>query len=376
MGIYRFLLSLVVILFHFGSVSVPSGYSVVFGFYLVSGYIITLVIDKTYLSKGSVSFYTNRFLKIVPLYIVYVLLTFIAIKLRNSSGFILNLNNTQDIFYLFPANIINYDFKDIMNEFSLDFFASKAPQKALALNGFPQLVPQSWSLCVEIIFYISAPFLVRMYKTKKVGKLLYFVLIPLMMIYPIVALIKGLDFPTYRYRSVFSTYFIFLIGSAIYFIKDKIPKLSKPNISFFILMLIYFYSVIFINNQKLIESQIYLVLIIQILIVVVSAQISLKGNFIMKLEKIMGKLSYGLFVGQFFSGFLLFAITEHFYLLSGIYVFGKPYSLIFGLNVVGLQIIISTITYFIVERPIEVIRTMVRGNKSEMSIESKSITAQ
>jgi len=362
-GIYRFILSIVVILFHFGSVSVPSGYSAVFGFYLLSGYVITLVIDKTYFKKGIVSFYINRLLKILPLYVVYVLLTFIIMKLHGGSGFTLNLNNENDIYYIIPETIKSYNLYDILNEILLNFFAYKSEIKALILNGFPQLVPQAWSLCVEIIFYISAPLLVYSHKNKKNEKLFYFILIPLMLIYPIVTLKMGLDFPTYRYRSVFSTYVIFLIGSAIYFIKSKIPKIPKANIVFFLLIGLYLYSIIFVNRKELIESQIYLVLIIQILIVIVSTQISLIGKF-MKYDKMMGNLSYGLFIGHFFSAFLVLIITEHFYMINGIYIFGKPNTLIFGVAITILQLIMTIITYFVIDKPVEVIRTKVRGKKN------------
>ncbi|MGC6173821.1 acyltransferase family protein [Lacrimispora sp. 38-1] len=365
MGIYRFILSIVVILFHFGNFSQPSGYSAVFGFYILSGYLITLVIDKTYYMKGIKSFYINRFLKLYPLYILYLILTYVLVMLHGGCGLALDLNNSSDLFYALPQKIETYKFVDMFNEMFLNFFANKIPIKTLILTGFPQLVPQAWSLTVEIIFYISAPFLVYLYKIKKVGKLLFFALIPLMLIYPISTLINGLDFPVYRYRSVFSTFVLFLIGSAIYFIKRKIPEIKKSNIIFFALIGIYLILIIFVNRNKIVESQIYIALTIQILIVVFATQISLKGK-LAKYDKILGRLTYGLFIGHSFTGFLVLIITEHFYLVKGKYVFGRPYTLIFGLFVAGLQIIISIITYHFIEKPIESIRTKVRGKNDNV----------
>lgn len=83
MGFYRFILAVIVVMFHFGGFSSLAGRSAVFGFYCISGYLMTLVIDKVYskMEYGVLAFYVNRALRIYPLYLFYMICTFLAIRL-------------------------------------------------------------------------------------------------------------------------------------------------------------------------------------------------------------------------------------------------------------------------------------------------------
>jgi len=74
MGIYRFLLALSVVYFHFGGGGWAVGRMAIFAFYLISGYVIYRVLDRTYLRQNLLSrilaFYGNRLLRILPLFVL------------------------------------------------------------------------------------------------------------------------------------------------------------------------------------------------------------------------------------------------------------------------------------------------------------------
>ena len=77
MGIFRFLLAALVVLFHFGGLGWIVGRIAVFAFYGISGFLIFQVLDRVYLSepRGIPRFFCNRFVRLVPLYLVYTVLT-------------------------------------------------------------------------------------------------------------------------------------------------------------------------------------------------------------------------------------------------------------------------------------------------------------
>lgn len=73
-GFYRFILAFFVILYHLGGYH-PIGWYSVYGFFVLSGYLMTLVISKKYPlnSGGLVSFEFNRVLRIFPAYLLIML---------------------------------------------------------------------------------------------------------------------------------------------------------------------------------------------------------------------------------------------------------------------------------------------------------------
>jgi peptidoglycan/LPS O-acetylase OafA/YrhL len=168
MGTLRFLLALCVVVAHwpgsklFGH-TLMSGITAVQGFYIVSGFLITLVLNTRPEYRNIGSFYLSRYLRLWPAYAVVCVLVLLMKSDVLARGlaqlqwpaalFVIASNATIFLQDLFP-------FLAISSEGSIyptpDFYAAPGPQ----LSGL-LLVPQAWSLGVELSFYAIAPLFCR-----------------------------------------------------------------------------------------------------------------------------------------------------------------------------------------------------------------------
>jgi peptidoglycan/LPS O-acetylase OafA/YrhL len=183
MGTLRFLLALAVVIVHTSYVYGYSDYGLrltgavvsVQAFYMLSGFYMALILNTKYTGKGSYRlFITNRFLRIYPAYWVVLLLTcalsavptfdhmfgftlwdYLGADNPLNLGSIVFLNVTN--FLLFGQDVVL--FLGIRPDeglyFTTDFRESKPP----LFEFLP--VPQAWTLSLELMFYILAPFLAR-----------------------------------------------------------------------------------------------------------------------------------------------------------------------------------------------------------------------
>ena len=161
MGTFRFLLALSVIASHVGPIPnfyPPGGHTSVQAFFVLSGFYMALVLTYKYTGPNQISlFLTNRFLRIYPPYL-----------------FILFISALYIYFIRYPLPL-SYDiqptyFRDCSIGQELNFgqditlFFGSNNEGAIALqNGsLPSLygcylLPQGWSLGMELIFYLLAP---------------------------------------------------------------------------------------------------------------------------------------------------------------------------------------------------------------------------
>ena len=79
-GTYRTLLAMMVVVFHLGGVY-ALGYYAVFGFYILSGYLMTFIMQNNYgySLRGRASYALNRFLRIYPVYWVSAVVSLLLI---------------------------------------------------------------------------------------------------------------------------------------------------------------------------------------------------------------------------------------------------------------------------------------------------------
>lgn len=137
MGIYRFLLACCVVIEHVSGNQYVShtGMFAVFGFYVLSGYLITRVLRDTY-DFDSVAFWSNRALRLLPLYAIFLI-----------AGLSL-IFGTRDAGAFFPAvwqiSPTAIDWLGMLTVF---------PMGLSPMDWHFRPVPSIWSMGVELLNY-------------------------------------------------------------------------------------------------------------------------------------------------------------------------------------------------------------------------------
>ena len=134
-GTYRTLLALMVVGLHIGGIPSVGTYAV-FGFYTLSGYLMTFIMQNNYgySSQGVAKYAINRFLRIYPIYWVSIGLSAVLVLVVGegvSSGY------QQDIYL--PKDPVS-----LARNLALFFPFMESPR----------LTPPAWALTVELCFYI------------------------------------------------------------------------------------------------------------------------------------------------------------------------------------------------------------------------------
>jgi len=183
MGTLRFLLALAVVIVHtshlYGvslyGLRLTGGVVAVQVFYMVSGFYMALILNTKYTGKGSYKlFITNRFLRIYPAYWVVLLLTLAFTcfpSFTHVFGFTLwdyiGTDTPLSPISIIFLNITNLAllgqdivlFQGIRSDGGLYFTTNFAETKPGLYTFLP--VPQAWTLSLELMFYVLAPFLAR-----------------------------------------------------------------------------------------------------------------------------------------------------------------------------------------------------------------------
>lgn len=175
MGVLRFYLAAAVIAWHTNSLGgyLPmTGDMAVEVFYLISGFYMALVLNTKYRGPGSYRvFFANRLLRVYPAYFLVMAVTFLSCLLGDRFLGHSRLSPYRE-YPLTPASwtyLVGINLTLVGQETPL--FLDLLPDGSLAWPDFHDrhqpplhlfmLVPQAWSLSLELMFYSVAPFLVR-----------------------------------------------------------------------------------------------------------------------------------------------------------------------------------------------------------------------
>jgi peptidoglycan/LPS O-acetylase OafA/YrhL len=135
-GTLRTLLALVVVAAHLGPLDNIGPYAV-FGFYVLSGYLMTAILHDRYgyTRAGVLRYAANRLLRIYPLYLVALVLSVLLVAL---------LGNTAARGY-HPQLGLDVSTTELLRNLFL----------MLSINTDTRWVPPAWALTVELFFYAA-----------------------------------------------------------------------------------------------------------------------------------------------------------------------------------------------------------------------------
>lgn len=173
MGHIRFLLAFAVLLGHSPTATfrfIHAG-TAVQAFFIVSGFYMALVLAGKYDSVKL--FYSNRLLRLAPAYFAMMALALVALL-----GFEMTATSTLGIFetvftnpvsaailafeniFVVGQHLLYWFMLDENGSLYLDTYGG-LPTETSAVSWQALLVPQSWSLSIELMFYALAPWLAK-----------------------------------------------------------------------------------------------------------------------------------------------------------------------------------------------------------------------
>ncbi|MBX7540350.1 acyltransferase family protein [Qipengyuania sphaerica] len=233
MGLVRFLLALAVLLAHMPTSTVKfiHGGLAVQAFFVVSGFYMALVLDRKY--SDTKLFYSNRLLRLAPAYFAMMLIAGVALF-----GFGLTVTSSPGIFEAVFTNPLSAAVMLFENIFVIGqhwtywFMIDEAgglnfdpyggmPTETSAVAFQALLVPQSWSLSLELMFYAIAPWLAKRHLRTllaiagaSIGLRFLGHLLPV-------------EFPLWQGRLFVTVLFMFLFGMLAYRAMPLVEKLPR-----------------------------------------------------------------------------------------------------------------------------------------------------
>lgn len=292
--------------YHHGVVAVIS-------FILISGYVMTLLIEKYYVNKFGL-FYLDRLARLTPQFLFYSVIALFAMMYTHLGEVRLSWMN----FSTCENTTLALNFLIFTNNFYTFF-------------GNCMLLPQSWSLGLEAFFYLTIPAIL----VQSLNRIR--LIIALSFIVFLAGYLGYINFDLWAYRYLPGTLYIFLVGSAI-----ANPK-KYPNHFTFIIFVICIILFIYINVNKSIYNltevkEVVLGIILGIPVLMWVRRIKPK-----KLDNFFGNCSYGLFLNH-----VLFI-----WIMEINNIRANPYSIL--LMLIGATLL-AYISFTFIEKPMLAIR--------------------
>jgi peptidoglycan/LPS O-acetylase OafA/YrhL len=303
-GLIRFLLAAAVVITHsrpvFG-LTLTGGLVSVQAFFIISGFYMALILKEKYTGLGAYkTFLVNRFLRLYPGYYIVMLayslpLVVVLIQHRNFGPFNAYAEYANELPFsslLFPifANLAIFGQDVIMflkfssDSHALQFtttFWTSTPRVHQFL-----VLPQAWSLAIELTFYLLVPFIVRLKTIYLIGLTGVSLLLRLFMFS-----VLGLNTDPWTGRFFPTELALFLFGVLSYRLGSgyrllKIPTIV-PKIAFYSCVLL----IVFFPQVQLNEWIFYAYLILAIPMIFDWTK---KNRF----DRIIGDLSYPIYISH------------------------------------------------------------------------------
>ncbi|BAE74472.1 Acyltransferase family protein [Sodalis glossinidius str. 'morsitans'] len=354
LGIIRFFLATCVILFHLSGKFPNFGLYAVNCFYVISGYLITMILNTTYNFK-LIPFTTNRFLRLFPSYWLACITGIICIYfIDNPKDFHLSYGLHISV-KEFLANLLLIPWAFLSDKIIISPFYAFATPEFLDFKGYMfRAVTSSWSVAVEITcYFLLWCFVARGYKRTLLAILAS-------SIYHWYAISVSDNIIT-TYSPFLAAMLPFSIGALGYFLSHSIEKKNKDLIkpTRYQIFSLFLFSFLFITNwyigwqrnEAFASFHYYFNNIIAFGAVVALHGTKLSGK-ISKLAKFLGDLSYPIFLCHFFIGLVVWQISGQPTENRGWIIFFIGY---------GLSVIWGLLSILLIDRPISKIRDLIRA---------------
>lgn len=325
-----------VVAFHLGGVPYMGGYAV-FGFYALSGYLMTLIMQNNYgytLSGGS-KYALNRFLRIYPMYWVSIGFSVILI-------YFLGESYTAEYH---SAIRLPSDATDIIRNVALIF---------PSLDTI-RLTPPAWALTVELFYYFLIGLGASRYKTVS---LLW---LTISIIYHVVVNIRHLD-ADYYYFSIPAASLPFATGAVIFHYRPELSKYLykigggvKEYLPFLIFAGILLNWLVAYVVEQFGGIYFYLNYFLCALMIVVLSERKSLPFITRKFDKYMGDFSYPIYLIHYQVGLVVLYLMN----AAGLNSSRPDLALMFtSIPVIFLAAWALTV---MIERPIESVRTRIKS---------------
>lgn len=329
-GTYRYLLALMVVVSHLlpGQDRNPGGCAV-FGFYMLSGYLMTYVLVNNYgfTAGGLARFSVNRALRIYPPYLVVMAMALIMVLFNPTTS--LTVNKCL----LLPCSISEW----IKNIF---IFGLTNETKA-------KLVPPAWSLYLELVFYIAMAIVLS---RKKSIVVLWFCM---SVAYTAYMVIEGYAWGS-RYLDFQAVSLPFSTGAMIYYFRGYFKRLPKWHtfLAGGMFLLNAFYPVLFWKEIR-VEGFYSSVFLSAYLVVCL---VNLDGRDVpawaTRIDRFLGNLSYPIFLCHY-------PVVA--YVVEGIYSGAKPDRLTLFMASLPFINLTAYAVYHFVDQKVNMVREGVRA---------------
>ncbi len=353
MGIIRILLALSVVIAHTGQLfgfEIVGSQLAVQSFYIISGFYMTLILNEKYIGRNGTYklFITNRFLRLYPIYWVVLLLTigtsigayFLSsgktMAILQPYSTYLKSMDIGTLFCLIISNLIIF-FQDVVMFLGLDvitgklFFTSNFSQTTPRLHSF-LVIPQAWTIGIELMFYLIAPFIVRR-KKRFIFLLIFISLFLRFVIYQ-----NGLNHDPWTHRFFPTELFFFLLGTMSYHIYKKIENLTIKSIYS---VIIYVAILLFTLFYSWIEFEFSYYLFVTVFFLGLPFIFELSKKW--KIDRYIGELSYPIYI----SHILVLMVVEYSKIVNKEYV---------GLVTIILTLFFSILLNELIAKKVELFR--------------------